>query len=717
MERGDAWLAQGKMQEASECFRLVLAVEPRNAEASRKLTFALNAVGNTLEAEQVLGRALVHEPQNAETHYMLGTLAASKENYTEAGEHFLTTVRLVPDFSRARQDLFHVLCRLDRIDEAEALAAETSDAVLSAAMYRTLAGLYGERRQLESVVACFEKVLAMEPDALDALVEASNALLQLNRHEEAISCMRTALRSDQADAALCIAIAGTLKQLHQYQDALAGIERALELDPSSTVAHRSLAQINLDMGHFDAAIASFKAALALSPQDDDLYMDLATAFQLNGNIDDAIVSLQRALTLNSKNAVAHFKLGNIYGEINRFDESANSFRRAIGLQQDFAEAHNNLGLTLSNLGDPHQAISHFRVAIELRPAYADAHFNLGNSLKHTGSLREAIGSLRRAIELRPDFLEAKWNLGLALLTDGKYREGWPYHELRTNPDLSAMTTSVPDLPYAQWQGEPLQGKSLVIWPEYGSGDFFQFIRYAALLKQRGADHISVLCPRELQEVLETASGVDSIYQDASRVPMHDYWSLHMSLPLHCDTTLDSIPAELPYLYAKPERTAKWRGRIECETFKVGLVWKGNPKHSNDSNRSLPDINTLAPLWEVEGVRFFSLQKGQGEDEVGLSPAVDLGRDVADFADTAAIVDQLDLIICVDTSVAHLAGALGKRCWILLPLDADWRWLQDRSDSPWYPGAVRLFRQQVRGQWDKVVADVKTALVESTQYKG
>lgn len=716
MERGDAWLAQGKMQEASECYRQALAIAPRNAEASRKLAFALNAIGNTQEAEQVLGRALVLEPQNAETHYMLGTLAASRENDTDACAHFLATVRLIPDFSRARQDLFHVLCRLDRVDEAEALAAETSDVALSATMYRTLAAIYGERRQLESVVLCLEKVLAMAPGALDALVDASNALLQLNRHTEALPYMRIALRSDQADAALCIAIAGTLKQLHQYPDALAGLERALELDPSSAVAHRSLAQINLDMGHVDAAIASFKAALALSPQDDDLCVDLATAFQSNGNIEDAIVSLQRALTLNSKNAVAYFKLGNIYGEIDRLDESASSFRRAIGLQQDFAEAHNNLGLTLSNLGDLQQAISHFRVAIELRPAYADAHFNLGNSLKNTGNLREATDSLRRAIELRPDFLDAKWNLGLALLTDGKYREGWPYHELRTNPNLSAMTTLVPDLPYPQWQGEPLQGKSLVIWTEYGSGDFFQCIRYAALLKQRGADHISVMCPRELQEVLETATGVDSIYHEASRVPMHDYWTLHMSLPLNCDSTLDSLPADLPYLHAKPERMAKWRARIECEAFKVGLVWKGNPKHSNDSNRSLPGINTLAPLWDIEGVRFFSLQKGQGEDEVGLSPAVDLGRDVADFADTAAIVDQLDLVICVDTSVAHLAGALGKACWVMLPLDADWRWLQDRSDSPWYPGAVRLFRQQVRGQWDRVVADVKAALVESRQFK-
>ncbi len=288
----------------------------------------------------------------------------------------------------------------------------------------------------------------------------------------------------------------------------------------------------------------------------------------------------------------------------------------------------------------------------------------------------------------------------------------------TNPasirGLKSALGRIPDLPYPRWQGESLAGKSLLIWPEQGLGDYIQFCRYAPLLKDRGLARLSLFCAPSLKALLETVNGVDAVITDPASVPGHDYWCFPLSLPLHFGTTVDAIPAALPYLRALPERMDRWRNRLPGEGRKVGLAWKGNPKLKNDSNRSLPGLETLAPLWAVPGVSFVSLQKGPGEDQATQAPAaqpiIALGTQAGDFADTAAIIAQLDLVICVDTAIAHLAGAMGKTCWVLLPaLGTDWRWLDDRPDSPWYPGVMRLFRQSKIGDWSRTVDEVASAL--------
>ena len=266
-----------------------------------------------------------------------------------------------------------------------------------------------------------------------------------------------------------------------------------------------------------------------------------------------------------------------------------------------------------------------------------------------------------------------------------------------------------------------------------------FWRYLSLLKEQGAAQITLLCKAPLTTLMETLEGVDTVIalgEADTVVTAHDYWIYPLSIPLHCQTTLTTIPARLPYLQALPDRVTRWSARLPhqgfrvglvwkgnrlhtngClphQGFRVGLVWKGNRLHTNDNKRSLSGLVTLAPLWSVPGVRFVSLQKGQGEDEARNPPAeqplIDLGAEIDDFADTAAIVEQLDLVICVDTAVAHLAGALAKPCWVLLPAEkGDWRWLKDRNDSPWYPGVMRLFRQTRDEDWTSVVLDIKSAL--------
>ena len=263
-------------------------------------------------------------------------------------------------------------------------------------------------------------------------------------------------------------------------------------------------------------------------------------------------------------------------------------------------------------------------------------------------------------------------------------------------------------------GEAIAGKALIVWTEQGHGDYVHFVRYVPLLKQRGASRVTIACAPPLKALLETVAGVDAVVTQHENVPDHDFWVFPLSLPMHFATSLESIPATLPYLRALPEHVQQWQRRLSADALKVGLVWKGNPGHANDARRSLANLSMLAPLWSVPGLRFFSLQKGSGEDEADNAPAEQaitaLGKDIGDFADTAAIVSQLDLVICVDTAVAHVAGALGKPCWVLLPhTECDWRWQKERSDTPWYPGVMRLFRQTQADRWINTIAEIMDCL--------
>jgi hypothetical protein len=309
-----------------------------------------------------------------------------------------------------------------------------------------------------------------------------------------------------------------------------------------------------------------------------------------------------------------------------------------------------------------------------------------------------------------------------LLIQGRFAEGWKLHEYRyhwaakSQPALACF-----QLEFPQWQGQSLQGKSIVIFPEQGRGDQIQFCRYGTELKRLGAKRVTLICQAPLITLLKSLADVDSVLNinEISKLKNHDYWTLLFSMPLHCGTDLTNIPAALPYLYADKQRLTKWSKQMPKSGLRVGLVWKGNPDHKNDANRSLPSLLSLARLWQITDLVFISLQKGPAEEKALSKPPrqkiITLSEQIEDFADTAAIIAQLDLLICVDTAVAHLAGALQKPCWVLLPsFNTDWRWLLDRNDSPWYPGVMRLFRQESNEGWDVVINRVALALAEWCQ---
>jgi hypothetical protein len=412
-------------------------------------------------------------------------------------------------------------------------------------------------------------------------------------------------------------------------------------------------------------------------------------------------------------------LGIALQDLGQLDNAVASYRRALEIKPDFAGAHCNLGSALHDLGQFDSAIASCRQALEISPDYVEAYNNLGNSLRELMQLDEALTSYSRALEIKPDYAEVHFNMSLLLLSMGRYSQAWPKYEARYHPDFKRFQwkdTIPPDVSFPQWKGEPLAGKSLVIWHEQGFGDDIQFARYIPKLKSRGVSRITLVCKTPLIALLRTLDGVDAVVSqsEAASLPLHDYWTFPMSLPLHFATTVETIPGDLPYLHVLPERLERWRNRLPVSRLKVGLVWKGSAVLKNDANRSLPNLSILEPLWSVPDVAFISLQKGQGEDEAAMPPTsqpiLDLGSNIQDFADTAAIIAQLDLVICIDTAIAHLAGAMDKPCWVLLPaIGVDWRWLHERSDSPWYPGVIRLFRQKKAGDWATTIREVALAL--------
>lgn len=460
----------------------------------------------------------------------------------------------------------------------------------------------------------------------------------------------------------------------------------------------------------------WRAAVAISPGFSRAHNNLGLLCAEGGRLAEAEAAFRAALALQPGYAEALHNLGAVLVNLRCLDEAVSICRRAVALRPDHAEGFFNLGNALKDAGCHGEAATAFRQAVALKPDYAEAYNNLGFLAMADKRYPEAEQAYRQALALRPSYLNAGFNLALLLLFQGRFSEGWPLFEIRHHPEKAKRTSIPPTLPFPPWQGEALAGQRLLVWYEQGFGDDIQFCRFIPALKARGAAYIGLVCKPPLLPLLATLAGVDAVYpiQAGQNFPGYDYWVLPMSIPLYYGLTLANIPAALPYLHALPERVEKWRGRLPVGHPRVGLVWKGFGGHENDAYRSLDSLATLAPLWSVSGLSFVSLQKEAGEEEAREpppgQPLTHLGSEIVDFADTAAIVEGLDLVICVDTAIAHLAGALGKPCWVLLPyVQTDWRWLDGREDSPWYPSVLRLFRQGRSESWAEVISRVAEAL--------
>lgn len=421
---------------------------------------------------------------------------------------------------------------------------------------------------------------------------------------------------------------------------------------------------------------------------------------------------RRALQRDPDNPVATGYLGVIATRLHRFDEAASLLRRAIALAPEAPEYHNNLGLFHQARAEFAEAAAAYGRALALAPDYAPAHNNLGLALQEEGLVTDAIRSFRAAIRCAPAFAEAHWNLALALLLNGEFEEGFAEQEWRRKV-AQHRNWWERRRQFPEWHGEPLDGKRVLILAEQGLGDMIQFVRYAADLSARGGS-VLVEAPPELADLLRAVPGVAAVVPRDGPYPQCDYQTPVMSLPLHCGTQLATIPARTPYLTADPLRVARWRALLgEKMKARVGLAWAGNPDHVRDRFRSLP-LEAFTPLLALPGIEWVSLQKGAAAAQIATLPPHfalrDMGGDSRDLADLAALISELDLVITVDTAVVHVAGALAVPTMLLLDTGSDWRWLQHRIETPWYP-AVRLLRQTARGDWRGVIDVAAVALRE------
>jgi tetratricopeptide (TPR) repeat protein len=433
------------------------------------------------------------------------------------------------------------------------------------------------------------------------------------------------------------------------------------------------------------------------------------------------------------------------------------FRRACDLKPEFGEAHLNLGLLLEQRGLPDEAEKSYRQALRYGASHPEVYLNLGglalaqeqldkareiftrglHTHPESAALWSNMGVLyacekkeaqaescyRTALRQAPGNTHARFNLAYVLLRQGRYVEGFEYLEAR---DWYAGFRRVlsDEMGVPRWQGEALSGRSVLITCEAGHGDMIQFCRYASNLKAAGATRVDILCHPGLRRLLESLADADEIHAlgEETGDKTWDFWCPALTLPHFCGTTLENLPNAIPYLHATVEDKARWLPRLPAGRPRIGLVWHGNRNFENDRHRSLPHVSSLLPLWSVTGAHFVSLQKGSGEDELAslpdTCPLIALGADLQDFADTAGVLANLDLLITVDTGVAHLAGAMGIPCWVLLPdYKTDWRWLTNREDSPWYPQNLRLFRQPAPNRWSEVISQVAGELEKCVRNSG
>jgi tetratricopeptide (TPR) repeat protein len=489
----------------------------------------------------------------------------------------------------------------------------------------------------------------------------------------------------------------------------------LARQPEHFDALHMLGVIALQTNRAAQGVALISQALAVNPRAAGAHCNLGIGLHALKRFEAAVASYDIAIALAPDNAGAYNNRGNALHQLQRYDAALASYEAAIALNPNYVEAYNNRGATLYDLRRLDEALASYATAIALKPDYAEAHSNRGVTLRDLQRHADALASYETAIALRPDLAEAQWSKGVCLLQMGDFARGWAQYEWRRrlDPPLTFRSFAQP-----LWTGQQdIAGKTLFIHHEQGHGDTIQFCRYATLARARGA-RVVVSVPNQLRELLTTLGpGIDIIGGDEDPRDF-DYHCPMMSLPLAFGTTLETIPAHVPYLGADPARIVRWQGRLAgLAAFRVGLCWAGAPRrhlqraHAIDRRRSIA-LAQYAPLGAIPGVGFVSLQKGDAAAEAVTPPSGltlhDWTHELRDFADTAALIAALDLVITVDTSVAHLAGALGKSVWVLNRFDACWRWLTDRTDSPWHPTA-RLWRQPEAGDWESVVAQVAVAL--------
>ncbi|WP_341902427.1 tetratricopeptide repeat protein [Polaromonas sp. YR568] len=565
--------------------------------------------------------------------------------------------------------------------------------------------LLQQQGRFEEARTLYQDILQIHPEHVDALHLSGVVAFQTGRAADAIAPINRAIALQPGDASFHFNLGLAQAQLGRHDAALASHEQAIALKPDFVDAHVHRGQALRALGQHQAALASYDRALALRPQDAETHFRRAAVLRDLQQPESAVAAYDTAVSIRPDYPDAHFNRGNLLRELKRPEQAVASYDLAIAQKPDYAKACLNRGVALYELNRLEDALASYDRAIRYNAGYADAFVNRGICLYELRRLDEAVASYDQALALQPDYPEAMLNKSLTLLLQGKLLQGWDLYEWRWR--LPASAPYRPAFAQPCWSGrEPVEGKTILLVGEQGFGDFVQFSRYASLLSARGAT-VVLQAPPSLASVLKDLAGVSRIVVKGEPLPPFDLYCPLLSLPKAFGTDMDTIPSAPRYLQADPRKVAHWRAELDRRTgdktrLRIGLVWSGNPTQGNDRNRSMA-LSALVPHLPVNH-QYVSLQKDvRPADRLTLerhSHILHLGDELKDFSDTAVLCELMDLVLTVDTSVAHLSGALGRPTWVMVAFVPDWRWLLEREGSPWYP-SIKLYRQPARDHWANV----------------
>jgi tetratricopeptide (TPR) repeat protein len=625
--------------------------------------------------------------------------------YDQAALHYAAILAVHPAHFDATHLLGVVRLQQGRASEAsENIQAALKINPRSAEAWSNLGIAFANLGRAAEALASYDKALAIRPAYADALYNRAAALRELRRSEEAVASYdrAIAMRPDHVDALYNRGLA--LNDLGRLEPALASYDRAIALRPGFAEAHNNRGAALKELARLEEAVASYDRALALKPAYAEAHNNRGAALQELGRSQEALGSYQRALALQPAYAEAHCNSGNALRSLRQFEHALACYDRALALRPGYPEACFNRGVALQDLGRPAEALSSYDSALALRPDYFEALCNRGFALKELQRPAEAVASYDRALALRPEDPEARLNRGLNALMTGDFVAGWRDYEYRWSAKGAPARRLL--APWPTWRGEPLAGRRIVVYEEQGLGDVIQNARFLVGLAEEAAQ-VTFLVRASMRRLLHGLEPAVRLVDRAPEGEAFDFQCALMSVPGARATTLANLPADIPYLYAEEDRIARWALRSGGGGIRIGICWQGNPDAISEAGRSFPLIR-LAPLAGIAGVRLICLQRTHGLEQLDALPAamavetlgaeLDGGGDA--FVDTAAVMASLDLIVTADTSIAHLAGALGRPVWVALKQAPDWRWMLDRADSPWYP-TMRLYRQRARGDWSGV----------------
>ena len=547
----------------------------------------------------------------------------------------------------------------------------------------------------------YQQVLAKQPNHFDALHLSGVISLQSKNPAQAAQLIGKAIEVNPNDASAHCNCGVALKELSRLEDALVSYGKAIAIKPDYADAYNNRGNALKGLNRLEEAVASYEKAIAMKPEYAEAHTNRGVVLRDLGRLNEALADHDKAITIKPDYAEAHSNRGNALQELGRFKEALASYDKAIEISPEYSKTFNHRGVALKELERLEEALSSYDKAIAMNPECAEAYYNRGNTLREFKRLEEALKSYDNAIAIEPDFADAHWNKSLALLVVGEFRQGWASYEWRWAK--KGLTTPKRNFPQPLWLGVAnIADKTILLHAEQGLGDTIQFCRYAKMVKSLGA-RVVLEVPPALSGLLNGLQGVDTLVQTGQALPEFDYHCPLMSLPLAFKTELLTIPSPSPYLCADGHKLEQWSAKLgERKKPRIGLVWSGSTTHKNDHNRSLKLEELLAYL--PKDYEYVSLQKEVRQVDTELLAGSDIrhyGQELKDFSDTAALCALMDIVISVDTSVAHLAGAIGKPTWVLLPYVPDWRWLLDRDDSPWYE-SVRLYRQSEDRRWEPVL---------------